>query len=356
MARLTDTKIRALKPAEGKTELLVADGNGLSLRIRNGARTWQFRRKHRGRVAITTLGSYPAMSLKEARFRAAELSAKRQGRSATVEEVVTQWRREIVERTHKQAPLVVGYLDRAVLPDLGGMRIAAVQPSDIADSVRRYRDRVGKLARARSGGQQAGRSLLTVYKSLFRYAVASGWIATSPAGQLSAAVVGEPAKGRNRVLDDDELRAVMTSAHPTAPVLRFLLATGCRLGEAYAGHREGEHWVVPTEHSKNGRRHDVWLSEVAREQLEHHPWAADRGQVQRWATEHAGGWTAHDVRRSFATRLSGMGVPLHVVERALNHTLGGMLSIYNQHDYEAERRDALERWSERLLELRSVVA
>ena len=347
MAKLTDTKIKSFKAKDR----LVADGNGLYLRIRGGAKVWQHRQKHRGRVTIATLGAYPTLGLREARLRAAELSAKRQGRSGTVEEVVTQWRREIVERTHKQAPLVAGYLDRAVLPDLGSMRIASVQPSDVAESVRRYRDRVGKLARARSGGQQAGRSLLVTYKSLFRYAVASGWIATSPAAQLSAAVVGEPAKGRNRVLDDDELRAVMTSAHSTAPVLRFLLATGLRIGEAYAGHREGGHWIVPADAAKNGRDHRVWLAPLALAQLEQHPWAAARGQVQRWATEHAGGWTAHDLRRTFATRLNSMGTAPHIVERCLNHVLPGVMSTYNRADYFSERREALERWSKWLSSL-----
>ena len=83
------------------------------------------------------------------------------------------------------------------------------------------------------------------------------------------------------------------------PVLRFLLATGLRIGEAYKGHREGQYWVVPVGASKNKVAHRVWLSELALAQLEQHPWAG-RAVVQGWATAHAGGWTAHDLRRTFA--------------------------------------------------------
>ena len=70
MALLTDTRLRTLKPAKGKNECLVADGNGLYVRIRSGqgvTRTWQFRRKEAGRLAILTLGTYPELSIKEAR-------------------------------------------------------------------------------------------------------------------------------------------------------------------------------------------------------------------------------------------------------------------------------------------------
>ena len=34
-----------------------------------------------------------------------------------------------------------------------------------------------------------------------------------------------------------------------------------------------------------------------------------------------------------------------VAERCLNHTLGGLVAVYDQHDYLEERRAALERWA-----------
>ncbi len=346
---LTDTRLRTLKPQKGKTECLIADGNGLYIRIRASrggfARTWQFRRKERGRPSIATLGTYPEVSIKEARLKAAEMATKRQHQSPTVEEAAEQWMAERVDHTHRKADQVRGYVEHAIIPGLGNIRVRAVEPADIAKVVRAYRDRVAKLPRGRTGGRPAARALLAAFKGLFGYCVANGWIGISPAAQLTAAMTGPPPQARERVLTDDEIRFVMTTDIRPAPVLRFLLATGLRLGEAYGGQREGQYWVVPAKFSKNGREHRVWLSEIALAQLEAHPWEARREAVQRWLTESADDWTAHDLRRTFSTRNNGMGVPPYVVEKMLNHTFDGVMAVYNHATYDAERRQALEAWS-----------
>jgi len=132
---LTDTRLRSLKPANGKTDRLVADGNGLYIRIRAAhgtfMRTWQFRRRKNGRPSITTLGSYPALSIREARLKAAEMATKRQQPSPTVEEAAKQWLTERVDHTHRKADQVRGYVDRAIIPDLGAMQVRDVQSADI---------------------------------------------------------------------------------------------------------------------------------------------------------------------------------------------------------------------------------
>ena len=91
---LTDTAIRTLKPDLGKADKLVADVGGLYLRVRRGkggiSRTWQHRRKRGGRIAVTTLGGYPDLSLKDARLKAAELATKRSIYSPTVAEAAGQ--------------------------------------------------------------------------------------------------------------------------------------------------------------------------------------------------------------------------------------------------------------------------
>ncbi|MBV8406796.1 MAG: DUF4102 domain-containing protein, partial [Alphaproteobacteria bacterium] len=55
---LNDTRLRSLKPKFGKSERLVADGNGLYIRVREGegkvTRTWQFRRREAETLTITT--------------------------------------------------------------------------------------------------------------------------------------------------------------------------------------------------------------------------------------------------------------------------------------------------------------
>jgi integrase len=310
MMALNDTRIRNLKPEAGKTERLVADGNGLYIRIRAGEGkitcTWQFRRREGGNLSITTLGKYPELPLLEARQQALELATKGQSYSPTVAVAAKQWLSECIDHTHAHPELIRGYVERGVLPVLGNRRVRDIQPSEIAAVVRAYRDQAGKKAAARKGGLTTARTLLGVFKGLFGYAVASGWIMQSPAAQLTAAVVGPPSAARSRVLSDDEIRWVLTTEVRQGPVLRFLLATGLRLGEAFNGHRAGQYWFIPSEFSKNRREHRVWLSDLALAQFEQHPWGATRDDVQHWLADNSGGWCAHDLRRTFSTRLNGL--------------------------------------------------
>ncbi|MEI7610932.1 MAG: tyrosine-type recombinase/integrase [Rhodospirillaceae bacterium] len=62
-------------------------------------------------------------------------------------------------------------------------------------------------------------------------------------------------------------------------------------------------------------------------------------------------WQFHDFRRTVATNLAKIGIPVHVVERLMNHvtgTVSGIAAVYNRHSYLDEQRQALEAWSSRL--------
>src|SRR5262249_5877144 len=58
-------------------------------------------------------------------------------------------------------------------------------------------------------------------------------------------------------------------------------------------------------------------------------------------------WVLHDVRRSVASGMAGLGVDLPIIERCLNHISGsfsGIVSIYQRYDFADEMRAAMERW------------
>ena len=62
-------------------------------------------------------------------------------------------------------------------------------------------------------------------------------------------------------------------------------------------------------------------------------------------------FTHHDLRRTFATNMAKLGVRLEVTEKLLNHvsgSLGGIVGIYQRHDFQAEMRDAIEKWETHL--------
>jgi integrase len=347
---LNDTTIRNLKPAEGRDDVLVADFGGLYIRARRGAsgisRTWQFGNKANGRLAIVAIGSYPSVSLKQARAKAAGLALKRAADVPTVGEAAEEWLREVITPTRKSAADIAWYIERACRA-IGDTRVDDVTPRHIADTVRNYRDSVSQTKRARSGGRTSAGLMLSALKGAFSYAVARGWIATSPAAPISQAVLGPTSKARTRVLTDAEIEWVMTSNLPAGPVWRFLLCTGLRVSEAFLGRREGRLWIVDASDSKNGVAHRVWLTDLALQQLEARPWPS-KSQAQMTLSLIGLGWTCHDLRRTMSTRLNGDGVPPHIVEKLLNHKLKGIQGVYNVATYDDERREALEAWSARL--------
>jgi integrase len=58
-------------------------------------------------------------------------------------------------------------------------------------------------------------------------------------------------------------------------------------------------------------------------------------------------WTLHDIRRSVASGLARVGVNLPVIERLLNHvsgSFGGIVGVYQKHDFADATRDAMTRW------------
>lgn len=61
-----------------------------------------------------------------------------------------------------------------------------------------------------------------------------------------------------------------------------------------------------------------------------------------------GYWRTHDFRRTLVTRLSEMDVEPHVTERMLGHELGGVMAVYNKHDWIEAQRKAYELHADKL--------
>jgi integrase len=60
-------------------------------------------------------------------------------------------------------------------------------------------------------------------------------------------------------------------------------------------------------------------------------------------------WRAHDLRRTFCTRLADLGVQPHIIEAAVNHHSGfrsGVSGTYNRSPYEREVMAALALWDD----------
>jgi integrase len=56
----------------------------------------------------------------------------------------------------------------------------------------------------------------------------------------------------------------------------------------------------------------------------------------------------HDIRRTVETRLAELGVNKEVRSRILNHDVGELQESYQHYSFEAEKRGALQRWSDQI--------
>jgi integrase len=136
-------------------------------------------------------------------------------------------------------------------------------------------------------------------------------------------------------------------------------------------------WTLPGIRTKNGVEHVVPLSNAAAAILENMPRIGKRDgfvftttratPVSGWsrakvsidaAVDNAANdakplphWTIHDLRRTVASGLAGLGVALPVVEKILNHvsgSFGGVAGVYQRHAFADEKRDALDKWAARV--------
>jgi integrase len=70
------------------------------------------------------------------------------------------------------------------------------------------------------------------------------------------------------------------------------------------------------------------------------------------AIKHAGAdvpeFRLHDLRRTVASGMAALGVALPVIEKVLNHvsgSFGGIVGVYQRHEFTTEKAEALARWA-----------
>jgi integrase len=395
---LTAKTIEALKAHPTKRrEVPDAALPGLYLVIQpSGAKSWALRYRLAGRPAKLTLGRWPMMGLAEARAAATEaLDMLAKGRDPAAEKRATKAARleaQLAERDKvktlvaqfdqrhlasiKSGRAVRARLDRYVLPVWGERDVHSITRRDVIDLLESIRDGGHAVTANRA------RNHLTTF---FNWCVERDILTASPM-QGVRAVAKEQA--RERVLSDDEIRwfwrACEAEGSPWGGLAKVLLLTGQRLSEV-AGMTEaevaGDVWRLPGARVKNGRAHDVPLSEAVRAILAalerpngiffttdgrapvssfHRARARLHAAMERIAAEERGApvaiphWTFHDLRRTAATGMAKLGIPVRVTEAVLNHaggTGGGIVSIYQRHDYAAEKRQALEAWARHVMAL-----
>lgn len=381
----TDITIRNLKARFGeRVEMWDDKIAGLGIRVSpTGTKAFVLLYRLDGRPKRMTLGRYPLLSLSDARKRATEVlyklsqglnpqADKEKARSyprfdETLEDFVRLYcNRQNRERTARETERL---LRARFLKPWAAKDIRAISKHDVHKVIDAIVD---------EGKPSAANHAFAAVRKLFSWCVQRGIVATSPCTGIGAP---SPTIERERVLSDDELAAVWKAAeaigYPYSSIVHLLILTAQRRSEV-AGLRWSEIntdtdlWSMPARRTKNGRPHQIPLPPMARAIIaglprhnESYAFPA-RGndeetfsgfsKLKRRLDELSGvtDWTLHDLRRTTATSLAGLGVAPHVVEKLLNHTtgaLGGVAGIYNRFQYLPDMRDALAKWEAHLQRL-----
>jgi integrase len=388
---LTDTALKALKPKERPFTL--ADDRGLYVEVfPTGGVVWRYRYRLNGKLEKLTLGKYPALTLKNARIKRDEAAqavamgtspaAQKQlakvaaADATTVSEFGERFFREIVAKDRRDVTIPRRYFDKAIVPAIGSKPVRDVATEDVRAIIWKKKD---------EGFDAAAGNIRGVLKRLFDYAMTAGLVGVNPVLALPMRHVHK-AKARERALTPDEIRRFLKAAFESNIRRQFkiglhlILLTMVRKSElllARWSHVDFEQaeWHIPAEHSKTGKPHIVFLSRQAvalfgelkalaggselvlpgrgslTKPFAHN--AINNALKVALAGQDIPAFTIHDLRRTASTLLHENGWPSDVVEKALNHTIGGVRGVYNRAEYEPQRREMLQFWADYIDQLLS---
>ncbi|GFE60583.1 site-specific integrase [Geobacter sp. AOG2] len=251
-----------------------------------------------------------------------------------------------------------------------------------------------------------------VIRKMLNFAVERDILPYSPATGVKALA---PKVARERALSADEIKKLWWTLDNAAisdeikAALRLMLVTAQRPGEVIGVHTneiDGDWWTIPSERSKNGKAHRVFLTPSAKglitrsidrvkavreispkvkyeghifpcphrekiQSIDVHAVAIAVHRNLAWplldkkgnplfgkdgepATENRLGvdhFTPHDLRRTAATFMAQAGEMDEVIDAVLNHAKQGVIKVYNLYRYDKEKQMALLAWEIKLLSI-----
>ncbi len=315
----------------------------------------------------------------------------------TVRSLFDQWQRlELIQRADKGSEVLRSF-ERDVFPLIGNVAAADVSKAHIQEIV----DTIKSRATPTQNMVRTAKKTLADLRQMFGFALDRDYVDADPTARLKKARIGADVE-RDRVLSEAELILLFQKlpqsglAGTSQLALLIQLATAARIGEVLAArweHVDFERRNLTLPETKNGKRHEVWLSDFALHQLTslHEStgltaWLFPATQAKKDQPDFAdhvcvktvtkqvgdrqrpgdvpmsgrskdvdalvlpgGKWTPHDLRRTAATTMAELGALPDVVEKCLNHTEAGKVKrIYQRAQYEGPMREAWRLLGDRL--------
>lgn len=394
---LTDTAIRAAKP--GAKPRKMGDSGGLFLLVQpTGGKLWRLKYRIDGREKKLGLGTYPEVSLSEARRRrdeARELIAagkdpsrekqkeKLRARSQAgdlfrdiADEYATKRKRDGQKGWSEATARRSEYLLSLLAPSIGRLPIGEIEPADVLGAIRKIEAK---------GQFESARRTLQLASAVFRYAVATARLRSDPTRDLRGALTAPTvthygaitdARGAGqllRAIDGYEGQGITKAALQIAPHV-FVRPGELRHAKWSEIDLDAAVWSIPADRTKMRKPHYVPLSRqvVAMFRQLHEatgpegfafPGIRTRARPMSDNTMNAAlrrlGYstdemTAHGFRAMASTLLneSGKWSP-DAIERALAHgDADKVRAAYHRGAHWNERVEMAQWWSDYLDELR----
>lgn len=280
---LTDVAIRKAKPADKPSRMF--DGGGLYLEIApSGGKLWRLKYRFGGKEKRLAIGTYPEISLLEARNRReaarkllanggdpadakkAQKAARIDREANSFEVVAREWFAKFAPTwTSSHGDRIIRRLERDIFPWIGGRAIAEVKALELLECLRRIEKR-GALETAHRALQNCGQVL--------RYGVATGRTerdissdlrgALPPVKPSHHAALTEPKEIGEllRAIDGYTGSLVTKCAMQLAPLV-FLRPGELRNAEWVEIDLEKGEWNIPSEKMKMRQPHLVPLASQA---------------------------------------------------------------------------------------------
>ena len=393
---LSDTQIRAAKPAEKAYRLV--DGQGLFLAVTpSGGKLWRMRYEIRGTEKLLSFGPYPKITLVGA--RAERENAKqllRQGRdpgverklrrlsgatgaSNTFEATAREWHRQQLHWSAKHRADVIESLERDVFPLVGAIPVGELDAPAILGVLRAIEKR---------GAIETAHRVRQRMSCVFVHAIGSGLASSDPAAVVANALSKIIPGRQPAMVELEQVRQVLadvekTPSHPvTRLAMRFLALTSVRPGELRGARWEefegldgpAPIWRIPAVRMKGTlarkAEHLVPLSRQAVAVLEEvRPFSGRFGLVfpsirsaRRPLSENALGYllnragyhgrhVPHGWRAAFSSVMNERHrADRHVIDLMLAHTPKDKVEkAYNRAEHMERRREIAQEWGDLLL-------
>ena len=354
--KITNTAARTLRCPADKREIFVRDTElrGFGMRVSRNVTSFIYESSAGGKSKRVTIGQWPAWSADEARAAAGELRRRADtGQDITAKRrtIADVWQRHLEtdfpslsesERRNRRR-----HIERYILPKIGKTALPHVTFADCED-----------IHRSIPRPYEANRCLETL-RRLFEIAIRCEWCERNPA----RGVKRNPEHPRNEYLAPKEIEALFAAlpVSSSGDLIRVLLLTGCRPGEAKAMtwgqvDLDAHTWTKPATTTKQRREHRVPLSPDAVAIIERQPkrgpvvfTRVDGQPVKRvdvtWKNALRDTGLPHHrlyaCRHSVASLLASRGVSLQVVGAVLGHSQIATTQRY-AHLYDEEVRRAVE--------------